>query len=242
MTGNPKAVSDSELRAYLDGAADLEVTQKVDTALGQDQTVQARLHALDETVPLLKKGFDLDELDAPEMPTYLRTPTAHVRSRAMLPLAIAASFVLGVGVTSLLQPKSDWVDSVASYQALYVTQTLAGNAQAVPVTDGVLANAKAALDVDLGAATKIDGLLFKRAQMLAIKGKPLIQMAYLDENGTPFVFCVTRVDGANKPPQTSINHELAATSWVQDGIGYVLIGGENKAQVSDLAKVLTLSL
>jgi hypothetical protein len=83
--------------------------------------------------------------------------------------------------------------------------------------------------------TAIQGLDFKRAQVLAIRQKPLIQMAYLDQSGTPFAFCITRVSEADRPLRLQQANDLAAASWVENGIGYLLIGGQDQDHVSTLA-------
>ena len=60
-------------------------------------------------------------------------------------------------------------------------------------------------------------------------------MAYLDADGTPMALCLTRVGAEDRGPRTSTSHDMAGVSWVQDGVGYVLIGGSDAARVEALS-------
>ena len=96
--------------------------------------------------------------------------------------------------------------------------------------------------MDLRPAVELDGLEFKRAQLLAIEGRPLIQMAYLDAAGQPFAFCAVRLDDADQSILSEMSHGLATASWVNDGVGFVLIGGDDVEAVTALTDGLRRSL
>ena len=98
------------------------------------------------------------------------------------------------------------------------------------------------LGVDLRPAKDIEGLMFRRAQMLAIEGKPLVQMAYLDDQGRPFAFCAVLLGDGDEAILSEMNHGLAAASWVEDGVGYVLIGGDDVPGVTALSRMLQQTL
>jgi len=165
------------------------------------------------------------------MPAHLlaapeQQPTAPskrgVISSWLMPAAIAASFAAGVWITPIVRPDTPplpiaatggWIDSIASYQALYVTQTLATAMPNPAETSDVLAQAQNALGVAMAPATDVAALDFKRAQMLGFKGKPLLQMAYLSADGTPFALCVTTVSGDDRGAKTTQSHGLTGVSW-----------------------------
>lgn len=247
MTGPNTSVTDEQLVGYLDNALSDDDMAQVGTALGNDAGLRERLDALRLPDGMLAQAFDLGTMDAPAMPAALRdkitaTPVAANANKApafVWPLALAASFALGMVAMTVLRPVDDpamgWVDTVASYQALYVSETLAGDVQDPVVTQAVLTRAKALLDVDLTAALNIDGLTFKRVQVLSIEGEPLIQMAYLDDQGRPFAFCLTARDVADQNDQARMAFDLATSNWVKDGVGFVLVGGQDNVETSQIA-------
>lgn len=236
MSVETKSFSDADLVDYLDGTAQDALAHEIEVLLAQDDTFERRLRELDQPIPGLQNAFDLGAIAAPQMPAGLISERSNPVRRMAIPLALAASLAIGAVLPSLFEPAPDWVDIVASYQALYVTETLAGGRQDTALTQAVLAQAMDRLNVDLASATDVEGLVFKRVQMLGINEKPLIQMAYLDDTGRPFAFCVTLVSDADRPTQTSISHDLATASWVKDGVGFVLVGGTDETALSEVAK------
>ncbi|MDX8347112.1 hypothetical protein SLH49_03850 [Cognatiyoonia sp. IB215446] len=242
MSDDQGQITDAELTAYLDGEADAALTARIDAGLAVDTALAQRLEALAGAGNAIKAAFDLDGLDPPSFPSAGLQPEPRRLSTALIPLAIAASFAIGMVVMSLLRPAPTWVDTIASYHALYVTETLSGADQPPQASDAVLQSAQEMLGVDLRPATSLPGLTFKRAQILSINGQPLLQMAYLDEGGLPFAFCVTLPGDADRDDLQRMSHDVATNSWVTDGVGYVLVGGGDIARVSDLSAVLQRQL
>ena len=235
MTDTNPAFTDEALTAYLDGEADAALRAQIDAAL------QGRLEALSLPEGAVSRAFDLGAIAAPSYPKGLGAEPAPKTSKIIWPAAIAASFVLGMAVMQALQPEPrqpGWVDVVASYQSLYVTETLEGMAQPEAVSREILAEAETLLGVSLEAALQIDGLEFKRVQRLALGDTPLYQMAYLDAEGRPFAFCLTPVSAESRGMATKTSWQLAQSSWVEDGVGFVLIGGEDEARVARLSEGL----
>ncbi|MEM7472192.1 MAG: hypothetical protein AAF340_12650 [Pseudomonadota bacterium] len=241
MTDTHPAFTDEALTAYLDGEADAPLRAQINHALEADAGLRARLQELEFPKELLAQGFAPENLDAPEIPAHLVEPSSSGFSGFVWPAAIAASFALGMVVMQALQPapqKPGWVDQVASYQSLYVTETLDGAPQPSEVSERVLSEAEDLLGVSLDAALDIQGLEFKRIQVLALGDQPLIQMAYLDEAGVPFAFCLTPLTAEDRGMATKTSWQLAQSSWVESGVGFVLIGGDDEAQVARLSEGL----
>ncbi|ABG33483.1 hypothetical protein CEP88_09420 [Roseobacter denitrificans] len=247
MSNVNASVTDEELTAYLDGELPPEKHAAVEAALRDNPSVQERLEGLRLPDGLLGQAFDLDALGGPAMPAALHekikstaapsSANTNKAPRIIWPATLAASFALGMLVMSTLRPGPDanWVDIVASYQALYVTETLAGAPQSREMTYSVLKRAQDEFGVDLEGVLEIEGLTFKRAQMLSLDGAPLIQMAYLDAQGQPFAFCLTPQKADDRGNQTRMSFDLATSSWVEDGIGYVLVGGQDDALTRAIA-------
>jgi anti-sigma factor RsiW len=238
MTDHDHAISDVDLTAYIDGEASADLRARVEAALAEDPDLLQHL-----TFPMegLQQGFAPTALGAPAMPV-LQAANTNGWPKVALPLALAASLACGLMLASVFRAQPTWVDTVASYQALYVTETLAGGAQPAAARTATLARAEALLGIDLSGATQIEGLEFARVQVLAIEGEPLIQMAYLDAEGRPFAFCLTRLQDGDSGPAARMSHNLATTTWVEGGIGFVVVGGQDLDAASDVSEQLRAAI
>lgn len=234
--------SDEVLTAYLDDEVDASTRASIEAALESDAALAGRLAALDIPLDTLRAVMDPRVLQAPvapDMPVPVAT-AAPRKGRFLVPLALAASFAVGMVATTLLipappAPQAAWLNAIASYQALYVTETLSSGRQDSDVSTAVLTRAGSEFGVTLGPATDLAGLDFRRAQMLGFKGKPLLQMAYLTDDGTPMALCLVSVGEADRSAAPTVMFDLAGTSWVKDGVGYFLIGGQDAAQIDALS-------
>lgn len=252
MTHGETPFSDETLTAYLDDELDADTRSAVEIALAQDAALTARLAALDIPLDVLRQVMEPAVLRAPAMPDLpvFATPaapqTSPRRGRMLMPLTLAATFALGMVATTLLIPapaaQSGWLNAIASYQALYVTETLSGARQQDGLSQEVLARAGNTFGVPLDTATTLSGLDFRRAQMLGFKGKPLLQMAYLTNDGVPMALCLIKVSEADRGVQPTTLFELAGASWVNNGVGYFLIGGQDSAQIAALSRELNAKL
>lgn len=236
MTVSKMDFSDEELTAFLDGEADLVLAQDIETALKQDPVLAQRLKDLDIPLAAIRDAFSLSTMSPPKT----LTSTA---GRLKFPTAIAASvlFAFGVGglggyVLAPMPSAPGWVDTVAVYQSLYVTQTIENTKQSRSEVRDVLAGFASETGIDLAPATDVEGLDFKRAQVLSFNNKPLIQMAYLDAEGTPFALCVIQSTGDSKSMEDSFASGIAATTWVKNGVGYLVIGGRDLEQTREQAE------
>ena len=138
-------------------------------------------------------------------------------------------FAAGLGAGSVLfkgKEPIDWHVAVADYQVLYATETLTG----VKITEQQrwesLTRTSRAVGLDLSPQDmQIEGLEFRRAQVLDFQGQPLAQLAFLDGAGNPVALCVTRTDGPDADAATGELSKLATMTWQRGGLGFILIGG-----------------
>jgi anti-sigma factor RsiW len=249
MTQTSQDFTDADLTVFRDGEADADLARQIERALAEDAVLAARMDRLDGAHAALVAGFDPARLDIPDMPDpispdIIKHASAQWGLRQLaMPVALAASFALGMFVTTLTPPAAPgWIDQVASYQKLYVTQTLSGDAQDIVATQDTLRLAQIAFKGTSLVIPTIDGMEFKRAQMLAVDGAPLIQIAYLRADGTPFALCIKRVDQADRSVRITQSHALATASWVEGGLGYVFIGGDDRDYVNMRAERLTQTM
>ena len=232
-------ISDEDLTAYLDNALEARERQRVEGALDQSAQLRARLTGLDVPLDEIASSFDAILPHAPPLPDLPAAPAAPLPLRAGLGLAAALLVGLGIGAVwspaAQNSPAPDWTEIVATYQMLYVPQTLGGGTPAPAEAEARLAQLSEILGRDLSSATTVEKLEFRRAQMLGLQGEPLVQIAYQNSTGAPFAICITPRTTADYAPRTEMLAGLAAAHWAKDGFGFVVIGGD------DLDFVRTLS-
>lgn len=139
-----------------------------------------------------------------------------------------------------------WQMQAALYQALYVAETVAPITATEESAARQLTRAERALARSLprDALVKVEGLTFKRAQVLAFSGQPLIQVAYAAADGTPFALCIFRQGdgGADGRLGSEVLAGLASATWSEGDYGYMLIGGGDLDFVAERAAVLATVL
>ncbi|MEM8837243.1 MAG: hypothetical protein AAGE89_04060 [Pseudomonadota bacterium] len=240
-----RTFSDADLTAYLDGELDLASERELEVALARDPDLVGRLEALDFPRDEVKTAFDTLLDKAPPPPVR---PKATPRTGQFRPLLIAASLTIGIAIGSFVSSPvnhdltDDWKLAVANYQVLYVTETLAPDDPDPEGTEARIEAFSETLGRDLRPALNSVGLTFRRTQMLGLNGAPLVQMAYLSEGGVPFAICITRVDETDYAPRAETLIGQAAAHWVDDGIGFLVIGGADEAFVENIARDLSARL
>ncbi|MEM6464941.1 MAG: zf-HC2 domain-containing protein [Pseudomonadota bacterium] len=237
-----ETIRDETLTAYLDGALSEAERREVEIALEQDGALRARLHDLDLPTDALRTAFESALELAPEPPDVsVPDSTGGANPRWAIAALVIFGATLGLLLGSLWSPfpeskdTADWKLAVANYQVLYVPQTLAAPAPDRLAAERRLAELSEALGRDLTQAVDAQGLEFRRAQMLGLEGQPLVQIAYMGPNNSPVAICVTPVDTATRAPSAETIAGLAAAHWVQDGFGFLVIGGADLDFVSDVA-------
>ncbi len=194
---------------------------RIRRALRHDADLALRIEPLDMPLRSVRQAFDLDVLSAPSMPAHISEVSKPPKKRIAVPIGLAASFALGMVGATALRFLPGWSAHVAACQALYPTQTLEGPGQAPQDAQAAITGARKTLGFAFTAAPEMPGMIFKRAQMLAIDGQPLIQLAYLDDNGVLFALFLTRVSEADRRVTTETAHDLAAASCVRGGLEVV---------------------
>lgn len=246
--------TDEELTAYLDGEADEALRARIDAARDQE-TVAKRLSALSLDVDLLTSAFDR-ALETAPVPEFLDACTGTpnnapieapehkpIRRATISPAlqAIAAAVLLAVGWSAghfgKPGPPETWRDYAATYHALYVTETLDGETVAPAVLAAQVARVSDLLEKGLSveALNAVQGLDLRRAQILAFKEKPLVQIAYLSDDGVPMALCLFQMSGAATPVSVTERLGMASAQWTDGDFGYLLIGGPDKTVVRDAA-------
>jgi anti-sigma factor RsiW len=150
---------------------------------------------------------------------------------AALAMALALSMVgLGgpgdptqpAGVAAVASQDEQFINDIALYQAFYSKETVAS----APLTDD---QRRAGLEL-VGdrlerdwreADLAVDGLKFRRAQILTFGVSPVAQIILADADGEPFALCVTATASADRAIRIENRHGMAVASWVEQGKVYV---------------------
>jgi hypothetical protein len=262
-------IDEAVLRAYVDGELSAIEQVKVEAAVANNEEVRKQVEALRASCLPYRAAFDA--LAAPEMPEALSQQLAALsavasaepannspksrrhwlRNSAGIGVGLAASFIAGVWVRPALflesqvdQDFGPWVQAIASYQGLYVRETLERNADSPEGVSKVLQGFRRRAEVDFAQQqvntskaasppalqTRLAvpdlssvGLAFKRAQLLGFGESPLIQMAYLPAQGKPAALCVLPVaKRVNSLPSGRRMENLSVVAWQKEGLSYVL--------------------
>ena len=243
----PHSIRDEDLTAFLDDELDGAAHAAIEAALRQDPLLRQRLDALRLPRDALSSAFDGVAALAPAMPDLPQAGPAKMRAFFPISAAMAACLLIGVLAGNLLSPtplqRDNWMDYVASYQALYVNETLSGVAQSDAQSTEQLQRLGNVLGRDLSAARSEQALDFKRAQLLGYEGRQLVQLAYLSPTGEPMALCIIRSEASDDTAiTTTILEGMSSAHWTRKGFAFLLIGGNDSAFVAQVAERLSSSI
>lgn len=253
--------TDEELVAFLDGETEFAPVDDIAAALKADPVLARRVEALRMDTGVVKQSFASLSVPDRSMSKLNAALSAPVAANSNAPtdrpaqswgsIAAAAVLALAVGfgagrffpeqsipANTQVAKAPGWKAYVASYQSLYASETLASvdlteNEKAAELTRVAAAIGKSLSTDDL---TTVDGVDYKRAQILNFKGKPLIQLAFLSRDGAPLALCIVKTDKGDTPTATAATLEgMSAASWSRGGYDYLLIGGNDQSLISDMA-------
>ena len=244
---DPRTFSDEELTAYLDGEVEPAARTEIERALAQNAQLRARLDALSLDKAPLQEGLDALLASAPQPPSWEEAEAAFAEQERpgryrWRRTAVAAAFalVIGFGGGVLFGGGSEpgWQDYVASYHALYSNNTLAYFDQPEALAEMELARVSSAIgkSIELPVLAYPEQLDYKRAQILSFESRPLIQLAFLTEVGTPIVLCIIPSNGADESAVRLTEMEgMSAAVWSKGGYEFILIGGQDDTLIAEAA-------
>jgi len=232
-----RTFSDEDLTAFLDGEADDTLEADISAALETDEVLAERMAGLEVPMAAIAGAFDELLANAPPMPALAPATPEPANTNARLSWAwglgtfgtgiaagLAVAFFTGFG-TPEPAPRG-WVSFVASYQSLYTTATLEAVNPTPQDAALQLAAVSEGIGIDLAALPQAEGLTFKRAQLLNFNGKPLVQISYLRDDGTPVALCIIPAGPDAQDLNMGAAEGLDVARWNTPGYGFLLIGGQ----------------
>lgn len=239
---DPAHPHDDVLRAFLNGTLSEDQDARLSAELAENPALERRIMALDPAArPVAKAMAHLpDPARIKDLQRQLRAPDTSPIWRPTLSLVAALIAGLGIGwalnPAVLSGPTSDWRTEVARYQALYVPETVAqlNSDDATLAVQFQRATTAVGLALDPGPLGDLDGVTLARAQVLGFETDPLVQIVFRDAAGTPLALCLMAGPSQDSGPQQLAG--LASYSWSGPSHRFLLIGGQDQKQITDLAR------
>ena len=233
--------TNEELLAYLDQEIDSETAKTISRRLECDEVLRERVAKLNELSDGITTALDGLLASAPEMPDMGQNIVPSKITNWLVPVGLAAALIVGTVFDTYSQQRSTpkgWMKYVSAYQSLYVNGTLTS----VDVSDedntAQLSHLSKIIGRDLSAAQNTDGIAFRRAQLLGFEGRPLVQMAYLSQIGSPIALCVIKsISAEEQPVQLTTLEDMSAAYWTKDGYSFLLIGGKDDRLIGQEAEL-----
>ncbi|MCH2076179.1 MAG: hypothetical protein MK180_04715 [Rhodobacteraceae bacterium] len=227
---------DATLQSYLAGDLPEAEASALEASLAESPELEALLRALDEV------GGDVAQAFAAVTPPAKPHMPERAQSVGVASLAACVGLALAVGVGVgwwLAQPDAapaPWVVAVADYQVLYQPVTVASLSHDPAVIAEQLARSGDVLETDLSG---LGDLLLEdqpllRAQVLGLGDRPIIQMVFQLEDGTPAALCLTRA-GSGAVEQMGVISGLASSRWQEQGLDVLLIADVDESRLQSLA-------
>lgn len=255
------------LITYADGLADATQQEEAEKLIATDEEAAAFYTSLQKT-QLPNADIFVGQLEpVPEsmIATINETDLAPTAYSSLTPkkfggLALVASLFLGLISGAILygtgtsfkkyNPAQDtaeaempeWVRLVADYHRLYVRETITASAplSAELVAQQVSKELKEPIGVPL-----LDGLgmEFRRAQWLAIDGRPLLQLAYLPDKGKPLAVCVLKKNSSEEIPlEFGETGGMQYGHWQTGTHAIIVVGSLSGEELRDIIDVVEREL
>jgi anti-sigma factor RsiW len=232
---------DTELVALIDNELAGDTKARLLARLAEDEAMRKRCDALREAGRSMAIALDalLQKAALPQLRACLppdapwRAPSGRFAGIGLRELAAgiaACLFAAGAGAWIALslapgEGKKDWRSAVEEYTNLYTNETfspLYPDARLEAIELNAVGTRVGANLTPEGVA--LPGLRFTVAFMLSYKGSPLAAIAYVDAEGSPFMFCIIANGAPDAPMRSKQRGELSLASWSRGGHGFMVIG------------------
>ncbi|MGV8840596.1 MAG: anti-sigma factor family protein [Bauldia sp.] len=253
MTGpGPDPIGDADLAAYADGRLLPERAAAVQAwlALPGNAGERARMERWRRLDPALRAALDpiLAEPVPARLEAVLRTPPRRgVRLRWLVPATIAAALGIAIGLGG---GRALWAPQAAAARELADVGMSAHAVYSKEVRHAVEVGADDEAHLVSWLSNRLDtpidppdlsakGLTLLGGRLVPDGGRPAAQLMYEDASGQRYSLFIARTDGpANAAMEYAWEPDICAFYWVDDAVGYVFAGPENRTHVEELSRVV----
>jgi anti-sigma factor RsiW len=240
-------IDETLLRAYVDGELSAAERSQVEAGVAQNQDLKLMVEALQASRLPFQTAFDSEPVVP--MPETLASQLSHLSAVAAsnqtpaqrwfvphwaIGAAIAASFIAGIVLRpamlevtghSTAAALPQWVNAVASYQSLYVRDTVDRPADSADRAAATVAEFQAKTQTVITIPNlEARGFEFKRVQHLSFKNEPLLQIAYLPTKGKTGALCVMKNNSGNDSPVSATTVDsLSVVTWKRGNLDLVFV-------------------
>jgi anti-sigma factor RsiW len=239
---NNQHITEADLVAYVDGRLDAARTAAVESWLADNPTERARIEAWLTQDALLRTA--LDPVTSEPVPQRIAKPLLRRRRNFLLPAAMAASLVVGLGAGFWLwgageSPAARQIASIAlSAHEVYVGEVR--HPVEVPVSDEAhlvawLSNRMdtAIVPPDLSA----DGLTLLGGRVVPNEGQPAAMLMYEDASGERYTLLIVRnAETAVTSFRYADAGDAGAFYWLAGSIGYAFSGPDDREKLLRLTR------
>jgi anti-sigma factor RsiW len=145
----------------------------------------------------------------------------------------------GAAMVAAVNPRP-WVNVAVDYQQMYTRETVANLAPDPAVSANTLDAIRNVDGIRLRMPNlQLAGLAFKSVERLHYNGKPLVQMVYLPDHGTPVALCVMKDSRPDESIAQRQMNGMTVISWRQNELSYALIGKPDSGDLRQIARQIS---
>lgn len=239
--------STEDLLTYLAGEASEADVAAIEVDLAADPALEARLMSLDPLAEQLRgAGTAISGPSESQVKEWTASGEVSVQAGGfpwwqLTAAAVVGAVMMGAGwFVTAASTAPDWRAQVATYQALYSSETIAAIAfYDEELTEQVTAvGARVKFNNIIQVTDSMDELNLLRAQILSFGGQPLGQIVFATRDGQPIALClIERDNGQVSNEITMTNREgLASASFDTAEHSWLLIGTKDENVIARAAQ------
>lgn len=232
------SISETDLLAYLDGTAPHPVAEQI----ASDPELRARLRDLvvsramenSQTRLAICKDHPPEFLALPERPN----PGQLRGGQVLVAFVLAITLVVAtIALSGLSQRSVDliWVETLVNTHVIRLQQDAAPHSKTASTTTALIARFSEEFALPLDKALNFQTADFEHAHPMFLQGRPVLELAYHTPDQDKLFFCMTFVADQDRAPQTEFVKGIAATYWIKNGMGFVVMGGAQSGRTLNFA-------